>query len=216
MSHLERHLNKLDEELVMRLLVDWKVCIGVLNKNYEEEILSYAKTQKLEEGKNVLLIHMNEVVGYGYDRWFEKFTSTTIRAIVIKDTYGNLTTHTAYPHYDENVIHTGKYFDFSIFGFEGEIYNIFNNYYQNHEFMVRYIPRKNPQVRVYIGNYSFVYNGKTLRVYDGEIERKSDLVDYYSNHIDAIPELYKHLTNPNSNAMLIKLLLALDHKKAVA
>lgn len=214
MSHTERHIDKTDEELVMRLLVEWKECVGVLYRDYVDEILSYAKTQELAEGENILIVPMNEVVGHSYNRWFEKLLSKAIRAVVLKDG-DNLAVHTAYPD-TESGVHTNEYFDFSVFGFTGDIFDAFSAYYQNHEYMVRYIPRKKPQLRVYIGTYSFVYNGKTLMVFKGDVEIKTEFCEYYVNHIDALPEFYQKLTSSASNAMFLKLMLALDHKKTVA
>ena len=213
-GHVDRHLGKTDVELITRLLVEWKLCIGCLLKDYTEEILTYAKTLSLVEGDNILLISFAETVGYGFDRWFKELTSNTIRAVVIKQ--GNeLILHTAYPDLDEHGTYTGKCFDFSKMGFEGLVWNIFEELHKEGKYMVRYIPRKNPQLRVYIDDYSFVYNGKTLRVYHNDTEIKTELANYYVNHPIEIPQLYEQLTSATSNPMFLRLMLAFEGKKAI-
>lgn len=74
MGHCEKHFDKTDEELVVRLMSEWKLACSCITNMPAIDIDS------LHEGENLLTF--DEIVGFGYNRFFEKIYSKTIMIIV--------------------------------------------------------------------------------------------------------------------------------------
>ena len=111
MGHTERHIDKTDEILIHRLLKDWKVYSGTFFNDMTNEFYQKVNKMNLKEGRNEIILKFDQVIGYGYDRSFEKITSNYARVIVEK--FGKkIEIITAYP---ELILgqKTGEKFDFT-------------------------------------------------------------------------------------------------------
>lgn len=84
MGHTERHIDKTDEILIHRLLKDWKVYSGTFFNDMTNEFYQKVNKMNLKEGRNEIILKFDQVIGYGYDRSFEKITSNYARVIVEK------------------------------------------------------------------------------------------------------------------------------------
>jgi hypothetical protein len=72
--HVEKHLDKTDEQLVLRMMSEWKLaCSRLLAKPQLD-------ASSLREGEND--IEFDNCVGVGFNRFYEKITSNVLRVIV--------------------------------------------------------------------------------------------------------------------------------------
>lgn len=97
MEHIERHLGKTADELVIRLLQDWKLYSGCLFDGMEvkiEDKLSKLSFNFIEQ--DILTLQFNELVGVGYNRKFEEMKSYFVK-VVVSGTNKDFTIITAYP-----------------------------------------------------------------------------------------------------------------------
>ena len=101
MGHIERHIRKTDEELIYRLLKDWKDYSATL---YDEMLpfLNDITSQKNEN--DIVKIKFDKPVGHGFDRFFQKRTSNILKVV-----FKNNELITAYPDLEEGTLLPEKY-----------------------------------------------------------------------------------------------------------
>lgn len=157
MGHIERHIGKTDEELIYRLLKDWKDYSATL---YDEMLpfLNDITSQKNEN--DIVKIKFDKPVGHGFDRFFQKRTSNILKVV-----FKNNELITAYPDLEEGTLLPEKY-NFNLEklkpicneqekqNLETPFFNKFINLI-NSEFETRFVMNiKHPQIRITIENYT--------------------------------------------------------------
>lgn len=187
MGHVERHIDKSDEMLIYRLLKDWKLFSGTFLIDMTEELYQKISRENLKEGRNEIVLNFDQVIGYGYNRRFEKIESAYARVIVEK-TSEKIEIITAYPELTLGK-KTGEKFDFSAKGHElitkilndigynanSSLWTLFVFLTKNITYETRFVAKKkNSQIRVYLGDYTLKITEKSLFILcNGK--------DFYSN-----------------------------------
>ena len=176
MGHVERHLQKTDEELIIRLLKDWKLFSGCL---YDEAIdMINEKLSNLtfeHRAQTAFTLDFDEIIGFGYSRKFEKIYSKSARVVVVGNNE-NYDLITAYPDLEKG-FSSGEFYDFShcpeindtLMG------KLFLFLHAKHCLDVRYLAGKTPCVKVSLPNYGLRIKNNKFTVIDDSYGR----VKYY-------------------------------------
>lgn len=177
--HIERHLNKTNEELIIRLFKDWKLFSSCMSINVKHDFTV----------DGIYIIHTEDIAGFGYNRRYEKVITYSYKVVV---KYGNIIT--VYPDL-ENGILTGEYFDFSKINYGTELWRMFTDVVYQVPYEVRYIDKKNPQLRVYFDDSVLKINKnygailvenineyvKKEKAVEGEIRSSDDILKFIKN-----------------------------------
>lgn len=170
--HLDRHINKTDKELIIRMLNDWKLFSSCMNINVEHKF----------DRDGVYTIHNNDIIGFGYNRRYEKVITYSYK-VVVKDS----NVITIYPDL-ECGINTGEYFDFSCINYNTNLWKMFTDVVYDVDCEVRYIDKKNPQVRVYFDNFVLKINkkfeGVLVEDINGYVHKESTVEGEFRNADD--------------------------------
>lgn len=187
MGHVEIHIDKSDEMLIHRLLKDWKLFSGTFLIDMTEEFYQKISKTNLKEGRNEIVLNFDQVIGYGYNRRFEKIESAYAR-VIIEKTSEKIEIITAYPELTLGK-KTGEKFDFLIkdldliakelgdisYNTNSPLWTLFVFLTENVMYETRFVAKKkNSQIRVYFENYTLKITEKSLLVLcDGK--------DFYRN-----------------------------------
>lgn len=161
MGHIERHLGKTDEDLVLRLFKDWKLYSGCLFNDCETKIKQKLSAMKFDyKEQEVVSLYFNEPVGFGYNRKLEKMLSNFIN-VVLRGNNESYEIITAYPDLEKGK-KTGEYYIFDKdLTDDNNVWNLFLDLYKSHRFDLRLVIDKNPHIRISLSNYSVkIKNGK--------------------------------------------------------
>lgn len=157
---IERHVGKSDFELVTRMISNWKDTYSTITDTYS--VMEKLDSINLEEGENTVVFE--EAVGFGYNRWFERLPSNTMRVVVrgseIVTVYLVISGRNLSARYDFD---SRKDLFTSLMGknFHPALWNMFVSCVNDGQ-KARYIwEKKNPQVRIYKTEGVYKY-GKSL------------------------------------------------------
>jgi hypothetical protein len=166
MGHIEKHLRKTDEELVLRLFEEWKLYSGCLFDNTENLIKEKLSTMKFNYSKQeVINMKFSYVIGFGYNRKLQKILSNDVKVVIIGNNE-NYEIITAYPDLDKGK-NTGEYFLFKESMIDDKkVWNLFTYLYNKHMFDVRLILDKKPYVKISLHNYSIKIKNNKLTLID--------------------------------------------------
>lgn len=191
MGHIEKHLNKTDSDLIHRLLKDWKKYSGCL---YIEPKIKDIKKEKLTEGRNEVTLSYPNVIGYGYDRNFNKIESKIMRVVVDVHNDG-MEIVTAYPDLENGTFVGTKFTSWSSlnnsltkddipYDFNSKIWELFL-YFLNKHYQVRYVQKKkNSQLRIKSNQKTLKLSEKTFILQDLYSSKEIDVnfdVSYIMN-----------------------------------
>lgn len=168
MHHIDKHINKNDNELILRLLIEWKDFIGTFyNHDIIDYIEQYIKNNNIKQKEYT--INCNECIGYGYNRKFEEIQTNYIK-VILDDNFDIIT---AYPDlnlglktnkvYDiEKNIETLKSLNDNLNNnFSNELWNKFLEIKSNTNYTIRYdFTKKHHKLHIINDNIKIVINDR--------------------------------------------------------
>jgi hypothetical protein len=75
---IERHVGKSDFDLVTRMMSDWKDACSTITDSVS--VMEKLDSEILKEGENIIVF--DGIIGFGYNRWFERLYSNTMKVVV--------------------------------------------------------------------------------------------------------------------------------------
>lgn len=186
MGHIDKHISKSSRDLVIRMMKEWKLFSGTLNDNAEHYINETLKKMNFNfSEKETIILKFNKVMGYGYNRMFQKIVSNYVK-IVLTGNNKEYEIVTAYPDLEKGILQE-EYFDFynnDILNCgNDDLYKLFLNLYSLHKYEIRFLKNKNAYIKFSINDY-FVKIKKDKIVVADNLKKIEQIYNY--NNLDTV------------------------------
>ena len=186
MGHIDKHISKSSRDLAIRMMDEWKLFSGTLNDNAEYYINKTLRKMNFNfSERETIILKFNKVMGYGYNRMFQKIVSNYVKIILI----GNNKEYeiiTAYPDLEKGISQE-EYFDFynnDILNCKNDdLYKLFLNLYSLHKYEIRFLNNKNPYIKFSANDY-FVKIKKDKIVVADNFKKVEQVYNY--NNLDTV------------------------------
>ena len=186
MGHIDKHISKTSRDLAIRMMDEWKLFSGTLNDNAEYYINKTLRKMNFNfSERETIILKFNKVMGYGYNRMFQKIVSNYVKIILI----GNNKEYeiiTAYPDLEKGISQE-EYFDFynnDILNCKNDdLYKLFLNLYSLHKYEIRFLNNKNPYIKFSANDY-FVKIKKDKIVVADNFKKVEQVYNY--NNLDTV------------------------------
>lgn len=160
MSHMAiKHLEKDNNELIYRMLIEWKLSVGCFYYDITNEINKSICIDKFHSGNEVVCIYkFKKAVGHGFNRMFQEIETNYAR--IVYDLNNEIIT--GYPElsmgYLTGYIHkieTKLLYSLSNNKhLKSELWKFYLSLKEKLNYEIRFIlNKKNPQIRIYLNDY---------------------------------------------------------------